>query len=127
MESKSREPPPDPLEQQPRRSRQDCDYHDKLAAPLVLHALDLAYPAEQFDHVIVRALVILGLAASLRLYAVEFAENHERTHDDVVELFRRIREVERVQAEGRGKLVVIVAILTAAAGLLFEWIGRQFS
>ena len=55
------------------------------------------------------------------------AEKHERTHDDVVELFRRMREVERVQAEGRGKLVVIVAILTSAAGLLFEWIGRQFS
>ena len=55
------------------------------------------------------------------------AEKHERTHDDVVELFRRIREVERVQAEGRGKLVVIVAILTTAAGLLFEWIGRRFS
>ena len=52
---------------------------------------------------------------------------HERTKDDVVELFRRMREVERAQAEGRGKLVVIVAILTAAAGLLFEWIGRQFS
>ena len=55
------------------------------------------------------------------------AEKHERTHDDVVELFRRVHEVERVQAEGRGKLVVIVAILTSAAGLLFEWIGRQFS
>ena len=55
------------------------------------------------------------------------AQTHERTHDDVVELFRRIREVERVQAEGRGKLVVIVAIMTSAAGLLFEWIGRQFS
>ena len=55
------------------------------------------------------------------------AEGHERMHDDVVELFSRIREVERVQAEGRGKLVVIVAILTSAAGLLFEWIGRQFS
>ena len=55
------------------------------------------------------------------------AEKHERTREDVVELFHRIREVERVQAEGRGKLVVIVAILTSAAGLLFEWIGRQFS
>lgn len=55
------------------------------------------------------------------------AEKHERTHDDVVELFRRVREIERAQAEGRGKLVVIVAILTAAAGMLFEWIGRQFS
>jgi len=30
-----------------------------------------------------------------------------------------------VQSEGRGKLVVIVAILTAAAGLLFEWIGKH--
>ena len=55
------------------------------------------------------------------------AENHERTHDDVVELFRRMREVERVQAEGRGKLVVIVAILTTAAGLLFEWIGKRLT
>ena len=55
------------------------------------------------------------------------AENHERTHDDVVELFRRIREVERVQDEGRGKLVVIVAILTTAAGLLFEWIGKRLT
>ncbi len=55
------------------------------------------------------------------------AERHERTHDDVVELFSRMREVERVQAEGRGKLVVIVAILTTAAGLLFEWIGRRLS
>jgi hypothetical protein len=55
------------------------------------------------------------------------AEKHERTQDDVVELFRRIREIERVQAEGRGKLVVIVAILTSAAGLLFEWIGKRLT
>ena len=52
---------------------------------------------------------------------------HERTQDDVVKLYDRIREVERVQAEGRGKLVVIVAILTAAAGLLFEWIGKHLT
>jgi len=32
-----------------------------------------------------------------------------------------------VQAEGRGKLVVIVAILTTAAGLLFEWIGKRLT
>ena len=64
---------------------------------------------------------------SIQAQGCSKAERHERTHDDVVELFRRIREVERVQAEGRGKLVVIVAILTSAAGLLFEWIGRQFS
>ena len=52
---------------------------------------------------------------------------HERTQDDVVKLYDRMREVERVQAEGRGKLVVIVAILTAAAGLLFEWIGKHLT
>ncbi len=64
---------------------------------------------------------------SIQAQGCSKAEKQERTHDDVVELFRRIRDVERVQAEGRGKLVVIVAIMTSAAGLLFEWIGRQFS
>jgi len=64
---------------------------------------------------------------SIQAQGCSKAEKHERTHDDVVELFSRIREVERVQAEGRGKLVVIVAILTTAAGLLFEWIGRRLS
>jgi len=55
------------------------------------------------------------------------AESHLRMHDDVVELFSRVRDVERVQSEGRGKLVVIVAILTSAAGLLFEWIGKHLT
>jgi len=64
---------------------------------------------------------------SMQAQVYSKAGAHERTKDDVVELFHRIREVERAQAEGRGKLVVIVAILTSAAGLLFEWIGRQFS
>ena len=63
---------------------------------------------------------------SIQAQGCSKAEKHERTRDDVVELFRRMREVERVQAEGRGKLVVVVAILTSAAGLIFEWIGRQF-
>ena len=55
------------------------------------------------------------------------ADGHARLQHDVGELFGRVGEIERTQAEGRGKLVVIVAILTTAAGLLFEWIGRQFS
>ena len=70
---------------------------------------------------------IEGKLDSIQAQGCSKAESHLRMHDDVVELFSRIREVERVQAEGRGKLVVIVAILTTAAGLLFEWIGRQFS
>ena len=64
---------------------------------------------------------------SIQAQGCSKAEQHGRTHDDVVELFHRMREVERVQAEGRGKLVVIVAILTAAAGLLFEWIGKRLT
>ena len=63
---------------------------------------------------------------SIQAQGCSKAESHLRMHDDVVELFRRVRDVERVQAEGRGKLVVIVAIITSAAGLIFEWIGRQF-
>jgi hypothetical protein len=79
------------------------------------------------DLILQRLERIEGKLDSMQAQGCSKAESHLRTHDDVVELFRRIREVERVQAEGRGKLVVIVAILTSAAGLLFEWIGRQFS
>ena len=68
---------------------------------------------------------IEGKLDSMQKSGCSKAQTHERTHDDVVELFHRMREVERVQSEGRGKLVVIVAILTAAAGLLFEWIGKH--
>ena len=70
---------------------------------------------------------IEGKLDSMQTSGCAKAEKHERTREDVVELFRRIREVERVQAEGRGKLVVIVAILTSAAGLLFEWIGKHLT
>lgn len=70
---------------------------------------------------------IEGKLDSMQTSGCAKAVKHERTQDDVVELFSRIRDIERVQAEGRGKLVVIVAIMTSAAGLLFEWIGRQFS
>ena len=70
---------------------------------------------------------IEGKLDSIQTSGCSKAEKHERTREDVVELFRRIREVERAQAEGRGKLVVIVAILTSAAGLLFEWIGKRLT
>ena len=78
------------------------------------------------DLILQRLERIEGKLDSMQASGCSKAEAHERTHDDVVELFRRIREVERMQAEGRGKLVVIVAIITSAAGLIFEWIGRQF-
>ena len=79
------------------------------------------------DLILQRLERIEGKLDSMQAQGCSKAESHLRTHDDVVELFRRIRDVERVQDEGRGKLVVIVAILTTAAGLLFEWIGRRFS
>ena len=79
------------------------------------------------DLILQRLERIEGKLDSMQTFGCAKAEKHERTREDVVELFRRIREVERVQAEGRGKLVVIVAILTAAAGLLFEWIGKHLT
>ena len=79
------------------------------------------------DLILQRLERIEGKLDSIQAQGCSKAESHLRMHDDVVELFSRIREVERAQAEGRGKLVVIVAIMTSAAGLLFEWIGRQFS
>ncbi len=79
------------------------------------------------DLILQRLERIEGKLDSMQTSGCSKAEKHERTREDVVELFRRIREVERVQAEGRGKLVVIVAILTTAAGLLFEWIGKHLT
>ena len=79
------------------------------------------------DLILQRLERIEGKLDSMQTSGCAKAENHERTHDDVVELFHRLREVERVQSEGRGKLVVIVAILTSAAGLLFEWIGKRLT
>ena len=64
---------------------------------------------------------------SIQAQGCSKAESHLRMQANEAELFRRIREVERVQDEGRGKLVVIVAILTTAAGLLFEWIGKHLT
>ena len=79
------------------------------------------------DLILQRLERIEGKLDSMQTSGCAKAETHERTHDDVVELFRRLREVERMQSEGRGKLVVIVAILTSAAGLLFEWIGKRLT
>ena len=79
------------------------------------------------DLILQRLERIEGKLDSMQTSGCAKAEAHERTHDDVVELFHRMREVERVQSEGRGKLVVIVAILTSAAGLLFEWIGKHLT
>ena len=42
------------------------------------------------------------------------------------ELFSRLNALEKAQAEGRGKLAV-VAILSAASGLLFAWIGKHLT
>ena len=67
------------------------------------------------DLILQRLERIEGKLDSIQAQGCSKAESHLRMHDDVVELFSRVREVERVQAEGRGKLVVIVAILTAAA------------
>ena len=79
------------------------------------------------DLILQRLERIEGKLDSMQAQVYSKAGAHERTREDVVDLFHRIREVERAQAEGRGKLVVIVAILTAAAGLLFEWIGKRLT
>ena len=79
------------------------------------------------DLILQRLERIEGKLDSMQTSGCAKAEAHERTHEDVVKLFDRIREVERVQSEGRGKLVVIVAIITSAAGLLFEWIGKRLT
>lgn len=55
------------------------------------------------------------------------ADGHTRMQTDASELFRRVNALERAQAEGRGKLAIIVALLTSAAGLVFAWLGKHLT
>ena len=55
------------------------------------------------------------------------AEAHVRMQTNEAELFNRMNALEKAQAEGRGKLAMIVAILSAASGLFFAWIGKHLT
>ena len=55
------------------------------------------------------------------------ADSHLRMQNNEAELFSRLNALERAQAEGRGKLAAVVAILSAASGLLFAWIGKHLT
>ena len=55
------------------------------------------------------------------------AEGHLRMQANEAELFSRMNALEKAQAEGRGKLAMIVAILSAASGLFFAWVGKHIT
>jgi hypothetical protein len=41
-------------------------------------------------------------------------------------MFKRIRELEISQAEGKGKLVIVVAIITVIISAFITWLGKHF-
>ena len=55
------------------------------------------------------------------------ADSHLGMQANEAELFSRMNALEKAQAEGRGKLAMIVAILSAASGLFFAWIGKHLT
>ena len=55
------------------------------------------------------------------------ADSHLRMQNNEAELFARMNALEKAQAEGRGKLAMVVAILSAASGLFFAWIGKHLT
>ena len=55
------------------------------------------------------------------------AEGYVRMQSDLGNLFGRVGEIERAQAEGRGKLAMVVAVLSAASGLFFAWVGKHLT
>lgn len=55
------------------------------------------------------------------------ADGHDMMRSDTNELFRRVNAIEKAQAEGRGKIAIIVAVISTASGLFFAWIGKQIS
>ena len=55
------------------------------------------------------------------------AESHLRMQANEAELFSRMSALEKAQAEGRGKIAIIVAVLSAASGLFFAWVGKRMT
>ena len=55
------------------------------------------------------------------------AESHLRMQANEAELFSRMNALEKAQAEGRGKIAMIVAVLSAASGLFFAWVGKHLT
>ena len=64
---------------------------------------------------------------SIQAQGCSKADSHVRMQANEAELFSRLNALERAQAEGRGKLAAVVAILSAASGLLFAWIGKHLT
>ena len=55
------------------------------------------------------------------------AESHLRMQANEAEIFSRMNALEKAQAEGRGKIAIIVAVLSAASGLFFAWVGKHMT
>ena len=70
---------------------------------------------------------IEGKLDSIQAQGCSKAESHLRMQTNEAELFSRMNALEKAQAEGRGKLAAVVAILSAASGLLFAWIGKHLT
>ena len=55
------------------------------------------------------------------------AEGHLRMQANEADLFSRMNALEKAQAEGRGKLAMVVAILSSGSGLFFAWVGKHIT
>ena len=64
---------------------------------------------------------------SIQAQGCSKAESHLRMQANEAELFSRMNALEKAQAEGRGKLAIVVAILSAASGLFFTWVGKHLT
>ena len=62
---------------------------------------------------------------SIQAQGCSKAESHLRMQANEAELFSRMNALEKAQAEGRGKLAIVVAVLSAASGLFFAWVGKH--
>ena len=64
---------------------------------------------------------------SIQAQGCSKAESHLRMQANEAELFSRMNALEKAQAEGRGKLAIIVAVITTGTGLFFAWIGKHMT
>ena len=79
------------------------------------------------DLILQRLERIEGKLDSIQAQGCSKAESHLRMQANEAELFSRMNALEKAQAEGRGKLAAVVAILSAASGLFFAWVGKHLT
>lgn len=62
---------------------------------------------------------------TILLHGCAKSADYEQMRDDQRELFKRVKDVELAQAEGKGKLAVFAVLVGAVLTFAMQWLGKH--